>query len=103
MINVFNTNSREVVEAVRQRADMVPPSGDGFWATVELMVDGIQDVGRVDRFSDDIEDWLEAMANKVKLLHERKKRVRHATSQDSASDRYPGFCSTFECRYSDGI
>lgn len=47
---------------------MIQPSGGGFWATVELLVDGIQDLSRTEPCNDDIEEWLETMANKVKKL-----------------------------------
>lgn len=54
---------------------MIQPSDDGFWATVELLVNGVRDVTcNINSFNDDIEDWLDTVATKIKVQCERVKR-----------------------------
>ncbi|XP_063974543.1 uncharacterized protein LOC135161158 [Diachasmimorpha longicaudata] len=76
---------------------MIPASGESFWATVEILVHAIPEVARVDRFSDDIEDWLETVANKVKMLRERKRRM-HQTHNEG--EIYPGYRPIIDCSFS---
>ncbi|KAK0178735.1 hypothetical protein PV327_007598 [Microctonus hyperodae] len=54
---------------------MIQPSDDGFWATVELLVNGVRDVTcNINSFNDDIEDWLDTVVTKIKVQCERAKR-----------------------------
>lgn len=58
-------------------------SGGGFWATVDLLtgLGGIPEHSG-DLFNDDIEDWLETMAIRVKMQQERAKFKNENDSED---------------------
>lgn len=74
---------------------MIQPSGDGFWATVELLVDGIADGAGADPFKDDIEDWLDTVANKAKIQRVNIKKSVDYSETDAETD-----CnSLFDSRY----
>lgn len=75
--------------------------GEGFWATVELLVGDIKDSGTVSAFNDEIEDWLDTMAHKVKQQRERARRKQKFKSDFSESDDSSSFDygSSIDCRY----
>ncbi|XP_014297336.1 uncharacterized protein LOC103575222 [Microplitis demolitor] len=76
--------------------------GEGFWATVELLVGDIKDSGTVSAFNDEIEDWLDTMAHKVKQQRERARRKQKFKSDFSESDDSSSFDygSSIDCSFS---
>ncbi|XP_034950708.1 uncharacterized protein [Chelonus insularis] len=80
---------------------MNSPSSDGFWATLELLVDGLKEVTSVDLLNDDIEDWLDTITTKVKLRHEREKKMKEVESHGSESDMWSSnHVTLIDCSFS---
>ncbi|KAH0567170.1 uncharacterized protein LOC123262161 [Cotesia glomerata] len=74
--------------------------GEGFWATVELLVSDIKDSGTVSPFNDDIEEWLDTMAHKVKQQRERARRKQENKSNFSDDTSSLDYGSLIECSFS---
>lgn len=72
-------------------------SGGGFWATVELLTGmGGRIAQLVDPFNEDIEDWLETMANRVKMQQERAK-IKSVSDSEGDGDE-PVYGGLLQCK-----